>query len=67
MLDTLLQYFRIHGKLPKAAIGDRGFRAPKTVLGVQIISPDKPSKDKSAYQNEKLERASDDERPSNPA
>lgn len=53
LLDTLLQYFRMHGKLPKVAIGDRGFRSPKTVLGVQIISPDKPTKGKSAYQKRK--------------
>lgn len=53
LLDTLLQYFRMHGKLPKAAIGDRGFRSPKAVLGVQIISPDKSTKEKSAYQKRK--------------
>ncbi|MEZ4687528.1 MAG: IS5 family transposase [Bacteroidia bacterium] len=53
LLDTLLQYFRIHEKLPKVAIGDRGFRSPKMVLGVQIISPDKSTKDKSPYQKRK--------------
>lgn len=53
LLDTFLQYFRMFGRLPKAAIGDRGYRSPKAVLGIQIITPDKSTKGKTAYQKRK--------------
>jgi len=53
LLDTFLQYFRMFGRLPKAAIGDRGYPSPKRVLGIQIITPDKSTKDKTAYQKRK--------------
>ena len=53
LLPTLLQYHRILGQLPEVALTDRGFRGPKAVIGVQILKPDKPKKDSSAYQKRK--------------
>ncbi|MEZ4685428.1 MAG: hypothetical protein R3B47_05010 [Bacteroidia bacterium] len=53
LLDTFLQYFRIHGKLPKVAIGDRGFCSPKWCWAYKSSHPTNPPKTKSPYQKRK--------------
>lgn len=53
LIPLLLQYHRIQGKLPKVGIVDRGFRGPKEVFTMKVLSPDKPKKSKTPYQKRK--------------
>lgn len=53
LLPLLLQYHRIQQRLPRTAILDRGFKGAKKVLGVEMIRPNKPSDQTTAYQKRK--------------
>ena len=50
------QQQRLTGIILKNNFVDRGFRGVKEVLGTRIIIPDKPGKEKSAYEKQKLRK-----------
>lgn len=50
------QQQRLTGIILKNNFVDRGFRGVKEVLGTRIIIPDKPGKERSAYEKQKLRK-----------
>lgn len=52
----LEQTERLTGKLPKAAVVDRGYRGRKQVKGVDILSPKKLSAKATAYLKQKMRK-----------
>jgi len=50
------QQQRLTGITLKTNFVDRGYRGVKEVLGTQIIIPDKPGKNRSAYEKQKLRK-----------
>lgn len=50
------QQQRLTGIILKNAFVDRGYRGPKSVLGTTITLPDKPGKNRTAYEKQKLRK-----------
>ena len=54
MAPAFEQQQRLTGIILRNTFVDRGYREPKSVLGTTITLPDKPSKNRTAYEKQKL-------------